>query len=148
MDWTNLSSLVSLPMLSHLIAMRRVMYSQILVPLDGSENSQRALSHAQELAQVSGATLHLVQVVSHSEELDMVRGGGYSVLAAEYSQNLAQEYITSRINRAGEYLKEAAVRLETGGVKAETAVKEGAAAQNIIQYAPEDGIDLIVISTR
>lgn len=124
------------------------MYSQILVPLDGSENSERALPHAQELARVSGATLHLIQVVSHSEELDMARGGGYGFLAAEYSQDLAERYITSRLNNAGEYLKEAAARLETGGIKAETAVKEGAAAENIIGYAQEKGIDLIIMGTR
>jgi nucleotide-binding universal stress UspA family protein len=124
------------------------MYSQILVPLDGSENSERALPHAQELARISGATLHLIQVVSHSEELDMARGGGYSFLAAEYSQDLAQEYIAARLNRAGEYLKEAAMRLDARGIKAETAVKEGAAAENIIQYAQENGIDLIIMGTR
>src|ERR687896_1067229 len=148
MDWTNLSSLVSLPMLSHLIAMRRVMYSQILVPLDGSENSERALPHAQELAQASGATLYLIQVVSHSEEQDMVRGGGYDLLAAEYSREQAREYIAAQINRAGEYLKEAAMRLETGGIKAETVVREGAAAENIVQYAQEKGIDLIIMGAR
>jgi nucleotide-binding universal stress UspA family protein len=90
-------------------------YSQILVPLDGSENSERALPHAQELAQASGATLHLIQVVSRSEELNMARGGGYDFLVAEYSQDLAREFIAARINRAGEYLKEAAMRLENGG---------------------------------
>jgi nucleotide-binding universal stress UspA family protein len=140
--------LVSLPTLSHLIAMRRVMYSQILVPLDGSENAERALPHAQELAQAAGAILHLIQVVSHSEELDMVRGGGYDFLAAEYSQQLAREVIAARINRAGEYLKEVAMRLESEGIKAETAVREGAAAENIIQYAQEKGIDLIIMGTR
>jgi nucleotide-binding universal stress UspA family protein len=128
--------------------MRKVMYSQILVPLDGSENSERALPHAQELAQASGATLHLIQVVSRSEELDMVRGGGYDLLAAEYSREQAREYIAARINRADEYLKEAAMRLETGGIKAETVVREGAAAENIIQYAQEKGIDLIIMGTR
>jgi nucleotide-binding universal stress UspA family protein len=127
---------------------KSVMYAQILVPLDGSENSERALPHAQELAQASGATLHLVQIISRSDELDAVRGGGYDVLAAEYSRDLTQEYITARINRAGDYLKEAAMRMEARGVKAETAVREGAAAENIIGYAREQGIDLIVMSTR
>jgi nucleotide-binding universal stress UspA family protein len=124
------------------------MYSQILVSLDGSENSERALPHAQELAQASGATLHLIQVVSRSEELNMARGGGYDFLAAEYSQDLALEFIAARINRAGEYLKEAAMRLESGGIKTETAVREGAAAENIVQYAQENGIDLIIMGTR
>jgi hypothetical protein len=101
------------------------MYSQILVPLDGSENSEGALPHAQELARISGATLHLIQVFSHSEELDMARGGGYDFLAAEYSQDLAQEYIAAPLNRAGEYLKEAAMWLDAWGIKAETAQRGG-----------------------
>jgi nucleotide-binding universal stress UspA family protein len=124
------------------------MYSQILMPLDESENSERALPHAQELARVSGATVHLIQVISHSEELNMVRGGGYDLLAAEYSQDLAREYIAARINRAGEYLTEAAMRLETEGIKTETVVREGAVAENIVQYAQENGIDLIIMGTR
>jgi hypothetical protein len=32
--------------------------------------------------------------------------------------------------------------LESGGIKAETVVREGAAAENIVQYAQENGIDL------
>ncbi len=49
---------------------------------------------------------------------------------------------------AGEYLKEAAMRLESGGIKAEKMVREGAAAENIVQYAQEKGIDLIIMGTR
>jgi nucleotide-binding universal stress UspA family protein len=78
----------------------------------------------------------------------MVRGGGYDFLAAEYSQELVREFIAARINRAGEYLKEAARRLETGGIKAETVVREGAAAENIVQYTQENGIDFIIMGTR
>jgi nucleotide-binding universal stress UspA family protein len=50
----------------------RLCIRKVLVPLDGSENAERALPHAQELAQASGATLHLIQVVSRSEELNML----------------------------------------------------------------------------
>jgi nucleotide-binding universal stress UspA family protein len=77
----------------------------------------------------------------------MLRGGGYDLLAAEYSREQAREFIAARINRAGEYLKEAAMRLETGGIRAETAVREGAAAENIVQYAQEKGIDLLGSTT-
>ena len=51
------------------------MYDNILVPLDGSENSERSLVHAEALAKAFGATLHLVQVVSTSDELEMIQGG-------------------------------------------------------------------------
>ena len=36
-----------------------VMYSNIVVPLDGSENSERALSHVAELAKATGGRVHL-----------------------------------------------------------------------------------------
>ncbi|WP_214464478.1 universal stress protein, partial [Levilactobacillus brevis] len=39
------------------------MYKNILVPVDGSENSQRALKHATELAKLSGSKLFLAHVI-------------------------------------------------------------------------------------
>jgi nucleotide-binding universal stress UspA family protein len=62
------------------------MYSHIVVPLDGSENSERALPHAQNVGKAFSATLHLVQVVSRSEELDLMRDGVGSFAVAEYSR--------------------------------------------------------------
>lgn len=40
-----------------------VMYKNILLPVDGSENSQRALKHAIELAKLSGSKLILAHVI-------------------------------------------------------------------------------------
>jgi nucleotide-binding universal stress UspA family protein len=124
------------------------MYSQIEVPLDGSENSERALPHAQNVAKAFTATLHLVQVVSRSEELDLMRDGVGSFAVAEYSRDLAQELINARLSRAENYLKGVASRLETQGISVKTAVLEGSAAENIIDYSQENNADLIVMSTR
>ena len=52
------------------------MYSQVLVPLDGSEASERALTHAQRLADVFGGRVHLLHVISLSHEYEAYRGGG------------------------------------------------------------------------
>jgi nucleotide-binding universal stress UspA family protein len=124
------------------------MYSQIEVPLDGSENSERALPHAQNVGKAFSATLHLVQVVSRSEELDLMRDGVGSFAVAEYSRDLAQELINARLSRAENYLKGVASRLETQGISVKTAVLEGSAAENIIDYSQENNADLIVMSTR
>lgn len=124
------------------------MYSQIVVPLDGSEESDRALPHAEALAQAFGATLHLVQVVSRAEALDLARGGGDSFAAAEYSRDMAEEMINAKIKRAEDHLRSAASRLETQGIKAETAVLEGSASENIVDYADDKNADLIVMCTR
>ena len=40
------------------------MFSNILVPLDGSELGDKALPIAQELARLSSATIHLLQFLS------------------------------------------------------------------------------------
>ena len=124
------------------------MYSHIVVPLDGSEESGRAMPHAQELARISGATLHLLRVVSRSEEIDLIRGAGDSYLTAEYSRDLAQDLINARLKRAEDYLKEVASRLADLGIKADSAIREGSASENIIDYAREQNADLIVMCTR
>ena len=124
------------------------MYAHIVVPLDGSDASERALPHAQDLAKACGATLHLVQVVSRSDELEMICSGGDSFTAAEYSRDLAENLTNARISRAGDCLKEVEARLKAQGVKVEAAVREGSASENIAQYAEESNGDLIVMSTR
>ena len=43
------------------------MYDTILVPVDGSENSQYAAKHALDLAEEVGATVHFLHVVSLNE---------------------------------------------------------------------------------
>ncbi|MDA0734275.1 MAG: universal stress protein [Chloroflexi bacterium] len=124
------------------------MYGNIVVPLDGSADSERALPHAQGLAKAFGATLHLIQVVSRSEEVDLARSAGDSVGAAEYSLGVAEQLINARIARADHYLKEVKSRLTSEGITVEMAVLQGAASENVVRYAEEKGGDLIVISTR
>ena len=60
------------------------MYSEVLVPLDGSEASERALLHAQSLAHAFGARVHLLQIISLSDEYEAVRRGGDTPTVAEY----------------------------------------------------------------
>jgi nucleotide-binding universal stress UspA family protein len=124
------------------------MYSHIVVPLDGSENSERSLPHAQNVAKAFSATLHLVQVVSRAEELDLTRDsvGGFAV--AEYSRDLAEELINARLSKAESYLKGVASGLESQGISVKAMVLEGSASENIIDYSQENNADLIVMSTR
>ena len=52
------------------------MYTQILVPLDGSEIAEKAIPHAQGLAKTYGATVHLLQVFRHHPSGGHPRGNG------------------------------------------------------------------------
>ena len=51
------------------------------------------------------------------------------------------------IRRKG-HLEAVATQLQNDGIKAETVMREGAADENIVEYAKEAGIDLIVMSTH
>jgi nucleotide-binding universal stress UspA family protein len=125
------------------------MYSKVLVPLDGSEVSERALAHAQSVAGAFGARVYLLQVISLSHEYEAVRGaGGDSPTAVEYSLDLARQITASRQTRTETYLEATAAQLEKNGLQVETSVRQGSALENITHFVAENGIDLIVMSTH
>ena len=125
------------------------MYQRLLVPLDGSDLSEMVVPKAAELANSFGATLHLVQVVSRRPEIDALRT---SDIHALYAGVDAMQHAREEIDRgkagAGSYLAGLASRLQEEGSRIETAVLEGYAHEKILEYARENGIDLVVISTH
>ena len=125
------------------------MFSDILVPLDGSELSERALPMAQKLAQSSEATVHLIHMVSLEHELGAGRGIE-SVQAAEMELDMARRLTESRLHRGRTYLEEKGSQLSGSGIKVETdfAVKAGDPAENIIDYVKEHSISLVVMTTH
>lgn len=69
------------------------MYKHIMVPLDGSHAAEEALATGADLAQRSGATLHLTRVVSWLHELtDMSTPGSPKRYVTRLAQNLAASY--------------------------------------------------------
>ena len=126
------------------------MFANILVPLDGSELGERALSLAQSLAKSSGATIHLLHSVSRRPELEATRGGSaiVSIQAIEVEMGLARQLIEMQQKQGGDYLERVAAKVRNAGIRVELAVTEGAAGDNIVDYARDHGIDLIVMSTR
>jgi len=125
------------------------MYSKVLVPLDGSEVSERALAHAQSLAGAFDARVYLLHVISLAHEYEALRGAGQeSPTAVEYSLELSREVTANRQTRAEAYLKATAARLEESGTQVETSVRQGSTLENITHFVSENGIDLIVMSTH
>ena len=73
------------------------MFSKILVPLDGSALSEKALAMAQHLASPSDTSLHLMQVISLQPELEASHGiGGESITILEMAQDAARQLIEVR----------------------------------------------------
>jgi nucleotide-binding universal stress UspA family protein len=125
------------------------MYSQVLVPLDGSEASERALPHAQRLAEAFDGRVHLLQVISLSHEYEAYLGGGEeSPMVSEYSLDMAEQITATAQTRAEEYLKATAARLEEHGIDVQMSVRQGLTLDTIANFVEENGIDLIVMSTH
>ena len=113
------------------------MYRKILVPLDGSKFSEKALVEAEKVAKCFGSELVLFQVVPFmpiygSPEL-------VTPLIIDEKQKEAAE----------QYLFNLCEELKKKDFKVSAMVKTGQqVAVEIIDFAKENGVDLIVMSTH
>ncbi len=112
------------------------MYKHILVPLDGSKLAEQALPHAVAQAEKFGAEVVLLKVLQPLSEPT------FSAPAAVR----AAEKASARLLR--EYLDGVAARLREQGIAVQVALVEGKPYVEIIRFAEEKEIDLIVMSTR
>lgn len=99
------------------------MFKNIMVPLDGSELAERALSHATYLAGMSGGRLHLVFVV---EPPSAVRAHGLGAPV-----NVYQEVIAAQRQEATAYLEQQSARVEAEAQTVSTQVLDGSAADAV-----------------
>lgn len=126
------------------------MFKKILVPLDGSDHSLRALKIAVRMAKKFGGKLTLVHVYSVSvrpvvmpEPATFTSPGVPVMTAAEVSK------VVEAARKAGtSILVDGEQRVKAEGVQVETALKEGHTVQEIIETAKEGGHDLIVMGAR
>jgi nucleotide-binding universal stress UspA family protein len=110
------------------------MYSQILVPTDGSPASDAAIEHAIDLAEQYDATLHALYVVD---------GAAYSTLEAG-----AQVVVDALKSEGEEATRRVAAAAEREGVDCETVVATGTAYSTIRDYVDEHAIDMVVMGTH
>jgi nucleotide-binding universal stress UspA family protein len=113
------------------------MYKKILVPLDGSELARKALDHAEKLAKTFNAEIILFQVVPF--------------LPIYGSPELVTPLIVDEKQResAEKYLINLAEELKKRGLKVTAMVRTGQqVAVEIIDFAKETGVDLIVMCTH
>ncbi len=107
------------------------MYTRILVPLDGSEYAERALSHVQDVAHAFGARVSLLTV--------MLRYGPYHPML-ERMEEVSREHISG-------YLKPIEERLRAAGIKVSSHIQSGEPADAIAEFASNASVDLIAMST-
>ena len=121
------------------------MYKTILVPLDGSELAELVLPHVEMLAKggVEPAEVVLLRVC---EVARMVMGGHGE--AVGQMAVLTEQAAAACKADAEEYLVTTEKRLKEAGLKVRAVLLEGDSANEILEYATNNPVDLIAMGTH
>ena len=110
---------------------------KILLPVDGSDHSDRATRHVIAMLQgCGGHSLHLINAQAHIDAPE-VRG-----------HMPAGEIEAMQETRGGDALVSARALLDKAGIAYTPEVLLGPVAESIVRYATEQGCDKIVMGTR
>jgi len=125
------------------------MFKRILVPLDGSRASAKALPYAIEIAQRFGAELILLQAVSvtPSPMLTVPAGVGISSVATQMAQEAALAEEKRGIARARRYLSDKLRLVTSRGVTGSFHVVTGTPANSILEFCKKEKVALVVMTT-
>jgi nucleotide-binding universal stress UspA family protein len=124
------------------------LFSKILVPLDGSEHSLKALEEAAQIAKKFSGNITLIHVYSVQPIMmpEPSTVGSLSIpiiTGAEVSTMIeAAKKLGNRILEDGEQ------RIKTSGLQVEKMLVEGHAVEEIVRVANQGSFDLIVIGAR
>ena len=132
------------------------MFKKILVPLDGSEHSQKIVGWATGLAGALKAEIVLLSVID-PEEIEILEattrglvkenaeiGGGN----AGKELRTPSDVIDDAISQAEQDLKVQADKIKAAGVTARISVGAGSPAEVIVSEAHLRSVDLIAMATR
>jgi nucleotide-binding universal stress UspA family protein len=108
------------------------MYETILVPTDGSAQSDAALDHAVGLARHHGAAVHLLYVADTNRDSLTAQGGR----------------VIDALEQEGERITSDAVDRVGADVEVVDAVETGGPVETILDYADSVGADLVVMGTH
>ena len=112
------------------------MINHILVPLDGSELAECVLPHLTAIAPVTGARVTLIHVLERS----LSRNGNAAVIDPLGWHMQKQE--------SQAYLDRIAQRLQKLDLPVEQTLLEGNPAEALIEFARNNAVDLLVLSTH
>jgi len=124
------------------------MYKKIMVPLDGSELAECVLPHVETF--ISGCQVGAIVLVRVIEPAALTYKGAY-VTSADDLMKIdvnTRKIEEERKNNAAEYLKGVVSRLKPDGVKFQTEVLVGNAADSLVDYVEATDVDLILIATH
>ncbi len=118
------------------------MMQNIVVAVDGSTGSQKALELGCELAKRFSAKLSVVTVVQKAVEDHIAKGFGRPVVLAPANPAVIEETGRPLIDAASALVEERGYSLSHADVVG------GSPAKQILAYAEEQGMDTIIMGSR
>lgn len=119
-----------------------MIWKTILVPHDFSSSANHAAAIARDEARVHGATLMLLHVIDLPNQLKpetviVPAETGAPINIKDYAVSQAETHLTDLASRLGK-----------DGVTAQTFIRLGKPEDEIVRFASENNVDLIVMGTR
>lgn len=111
-------------------------FSKILVPVDGSGPSRRALEKAVAIAALCDAEVTLLTIVDLNKEI------------SSFEQVSIGGYVPSELKENGYQLLAELMHTIPREVRAKAAVEIGSPPETTVEYFEKNGFDLIVIGSR
>jgi len=125
------------------------MFEKILVAVDGSENSKKALGYAVELAEKFGSAIRLIHVYSGILPIIPATNALSSPAAAgPASAALAAKMAEDARKSGNKILEELMTIVKERGISVDVVLKEGDAVKEIVAEAEKGGCSLIVVGHR
>jgi nucleotide-binding universal stress UspA family protein len=118
------------------------MYKNVLVPLDGSELAECGIEHAKDIARRDKeATITLFRAIEplSAQAVSALVEAGDDVLGKVEREAKEDAY---------NYIATTESNFKAAGLKVKSVVVEGKAADEILDYAKKNDVDLIVMSTH
>lgn len=112
------------------------MYDTILIPYDGSDEAKKATREGIKLAAAVGASVRALYVID-------LPGAPRALSIRDDEERMRKEY-----REYGEkVLGDIADLADEHGVECESAFRTGSVAEEIVEYAEEEGMDAIVMGS-
>jgi len=115
------------------VILKKSLYAKILVPIDGSKYSEKALVHACDLAKKYKSSLSTVYVVDKSVNLDLFDRREYLKILRKYGKKS---------------LEKASKVTASYGITSKQILKEGKVSDELIKLAKSGKYNLLVVGSR
>ena len=113
--------------------MQKSLYMKILVPLDGSEYSNKALLQACDLARTSKASVTTIYVVEKSVPINLLDRKEYLKILRNFGDKVQKKAKNTALGK---------------GIDVKQVMKEGNVVNEITKYAKNEKINLIVVGNK